>query len=330
MMCHRLLAILALGLHPAPTAATAGPTQSIVEIASADPDTFSTLVAALEAADLVETLSGDGPFTVFAPTNDAFAELDLEYYLAAENKAELQSVLLYHVLAGQVLSTDLADGLMTETVQGASVTTHRNPLMINDANVNRIDVLAANGVFYRIDKVLVPPGLPAATLAPSAAGPTQSIVEIASADPDTFSTLVAALEAADLVETLSGDGPFTVFAPTNDAFAELDLEYYLAAENKAELQSVLLYHVLAGQVLSTDLTDGLMAETVQGASVTAHLDPVMINDANVVSADVLATNGVIHVIDKVLVPPPEESDSAAPVAKAFAAAVIAGAAIIAL
>ena len=164
----------------------------------------------------------------------------------------------------------------------------------------------------------------------STAAQNSTVVEIASADPDSFSTLVTLLEAADLVETLSGDGPFTVFAPTNDAFAELDLEYYLAAENKAELQSVLLYHVLAGQVLSTDLTDGLMAETVQGASVTAHLDPVMINDANVVSADVLATNGVVHVIDKVLVPPPEESDSAAPVAKAFAAAVIAGAAIIAL
>ena len=166
----------------------------------------------------------------------------------------------------------------------------------------------------------------------STAAQNSTVVEIASADPDTFSTLVTLLEAADLVETLSGDGRFTVFAPTNDAFAKLiwSLEYFLAAENKAELQSVLLYHVLAGQVLSTDLTDGLMAETVQGALVTAHLDPVMINDANVTSADVLATNGVIHVIDKVLVPPPEESDSAAPVAKAFAAAVIAGAAIIAL
>merc|ERR1719181_2118461 len=216
------------------------PTQSIVEIASADPYWFSTLVTLLEAADLVETLSGDGPFTVFAPSNDAFAELDLEYYLAAENKAELESVLLYHVLAGQVLSTDLTDGLMPETVQGATVTAHLNPLMINDANLNRIDGLATNGVIHRINKVLVPPELTRATLAPSIAGPTQSIVEIASADPDTFSTLVAALEAADLVETLSGDGPFTVFAPSNDAFAELDLEYFLAAENKAELQSVLL------------------------------------------------------------------------------------------
>ena len=171
---------------------------------------------------------------------------------------------------------------------------------------------------------------PASTTA--TVGPTQSIVDIASADPDTFSTLVTLLEAADLVETLSGDGPFTVFAPTNDAFAKLiwSLEYFLAAENKAELQSVLLYHVLAGQVLSTAFADDVMAETVQGALVTAQLDPVMINDANVVSADVLATNGVVHVIDKVLVPPPEESDSAAPVAKAFAAAVIAGAAIIAL
>jgi len=236
-------------------------------------------------------------------------------------------VLLYHVLAVQVLSTDLTEGLEVETVQGATVTAHLDPVMINDASVVGADVLATNGVIHVIDKVLVPP-----TEEPTE--PTQTIVEIASADPDTFSTLVAALQAADLVDTLSAPGPFTVFAPTNDAFSELDLEYYLAAENKAELQSVLLYHVLAVQVLSTDLTEGLEVETVQGATVTAHLDPVMINDASVVGADVLATNGVIHVIDEVLIPPEEESssdsDSAAPVAKAFAAAVVAGAAAIAL
>ena len=123
-----------------------------------------------------------------------------------------------------------------------------------------------------------------------------------------FTTLLAALEVVGGLDTLVGDGPYTMFIPTNDAFAELNLEYYFASENKAELQSVLLYHVIAGQVLSLDLcpTDGFIkVETIQGDSVTVQYNvrPVMINDANVTSEDIYTPNGVIHVIDKVLVPP---------------------------
>ena len=124
-----------------------------------------------------------------------------------------------------------------------------------------------------------------------------------------FTTLLAALEVVGGLDTLLGDGPYTMFAPTNDAFAELNLEYYFASENKAELQSVLLYHVIVGQVLSLELcpTDGFIkVETIQGDSVTVQYNvrPVMINDANVTSEDIYTPNGVIHVIDKVLVPPP--------------------------
>ena len=128
-----------------------------------------------------------------------------------------------------------------------------------------------------------------------------------------FTTLFAALESVGgLIDTLLGDGPYTMFVPTNDAFAELNLEYYFASENKAELQSVLLYHVIAGQVLSLELcpTDGFIkVETIHGDSVTVQYNvrPVMINDANVTSEDIYTPNGVIHVIDKVLVPPTKKA-----------------------
>merc|ERR1719313_577114 len=275
------------------------PTQSIVEIAAGNDD-FSTLVAALQAADLVDALSGDGPFTVFAPTNAAFEALGdtVDELLKPENKDHLADILKYHVVSGQVLSTDLTEGLEAPTLQGASVTAHLDPVMINDANVVTPDVLATNGVIHVIDKVLLPP---------AAEGPTQSIVEIAAGNDD-FSTLVAALQAADLVDALSGDGPFTVFAPTNAAFEALGdtVDELLKPENKEQLADILKYHVLAAKVLSTDLTEGLEATTLQGDVVTAHLDPVMINDANVIAADIMATNGVIHAIDKVLLPPADD------------------------
>ena len=122
-----------------------------------------------------------------------------------------------------------------------------------------------------------------------------------------FGTLVAAVQAAGLVETLKGDGPFTVFAPTDEAFAALPdgtVDDLLKPENKDKLVAILTYHVVPGKVLSTDLSDGMMAKTVEGSEITVDLDNgVMINDANVVTADVAADNGVIHVIDKVIMPP---------------------------
>ena len=131
------------------------------------------------------------------------------------------------------------------------------------------------------------------------------IVDIAASNED-FSTLVAAVTAAGLVETLKGDGPFTVFAPTNDAFAKLPagtVESLLEPENRDQLVSVLTYHVVPGKVMSTDLSDDMTAALVQGVDFSIDLDNgVMVNDATVVSADVEASNGVIHVIDKVILP----------------------------
>merc|ERR1712039_315637 len=170
---------------------------------------------------------------------------------------------------------------------------------INDANVVTPDVLATNGVVHVVDGVLLPPSK-------LSAEPTKNIVELAQSVDD-LSTLVTAVVAGDLVDTLSSPGPFTVFAPTNDAFGALPagtLETLLKPENKGQLVDILTYHVVAAKALSTDLSDGQSITTVEGKAVTVHIgDGVKINDANVVTPDVLATNGVVHVVDGVLLPP---------------------------
>ncbi|MEO1701926.1 MAG: fasciclin domain-containing protein [Pseudomonadota bacterium] len=137
-----------------------------------------------------------------------------------------------------------------------------------------------------------------------AGGHSKDIVDTAAGNSD-FETLVAAVQAAGLVDTLKGEGPFTVFAPTDDAFAALGdtVQELLKPENKDQLIAILTYHVVAGKVMSTDLTDDMMAATVQGEEITIDLDNgVMVNDANVVTADIETSNGVIHVIDKVILP----------------------------
>ncbi|PTX54973.1 putative surface protein with fasciclin (FAS1) repeats [Litoreibacter ponti] len=136
-------------------------------------------------------------------------------------------------------------------------------------------------------------------------GHSKDIVDTAAA-AGSFETLLAAATAAGLVDTLKSEGPFTVFAPTDEAFAALPdgtVESLLLPENKDQLTAILTYHVVAGKVMSTDLTDDMTAATVQGGEITIDLDNgVMVNDATVVSADVEASNGVIHVIDKVIMP----------------------------
>lgn len=138
-----------------------------------------------------------------------------------------------------------------------------------------------------------------------AAGHSKDIVDTA-VDAGSFTTLVAAVEAAGLVDTLKGEGPFTVFAPTDEAFAALPagtVEDLLKPENKDQLVAILTYHVVPGKVMSTDLSNGMMAATVQGGEITIMTEGgVMVNDANVVTADIEASNGVIHVIDKVIMP----------------------------
>ncbi len=188
---------------PEPTEAP----QDIVDIAVSD-GRFTTLVAALDAAGLVETLQGEGPFTVFAPTDDAFAKLPegTVEALLADTEA-LTNILLYHVVSGEVMAADVVNLTSAETINGTDVQimVKDGNVFLNDAQVIITDIEASNGVIHVIDTVLLPPG---------------NIVDTAVAD-GRFITLVAAVQAAGLAETLSGEGPFTVFAPTDDAFAKL-------------------------------------------------------------------------------------------------------------
>ena len=277
----------------------------IVDIASKNTD-FSTLVAALQKAELVEALQGEGPFTVFAPTNAAFEKLLGELEISAEDllaHPQLKDVLLYHVVSGKVMSTDLENGMMPETLESGTIKVDlTDGVKINQSTVVTPDIEATNGVIHVIDTVLVPESFKLETTEPELPA---TVVDIALSSDD-FSTLVAALQKADLVDTLKGEGPFTVFAPTNAAFEKLlnDLDI-TAAEllNQPDLSKVLLYHVVSGQVLSTDLTNGMEAATINGESLKIDLsDGVKINSATVITPDLKAGNGVVHVIDSILVP----------------------------
>jgi uncharacterized surface protein with fasciclin (FAS1) repeats len=259
------------------------------------------LVTALTAANLVTTLQGEGPFTVFAPTDDAFAAagIDLNSSFNNEEITQLADILTYHVVSGQVLASDLSDGMVAPTVYPGNLTftVNSDGVMVNDANVISANVPASNGVIHVIDKVLMPPS---------------DLVDIPAVASSTgiHTALVAALAQADLVTTLQGDGPFTVFAPTDDAFtaAGIDLSTFDTDEEIATLADILTYHVVSGAVMSSDLSDGMTATAVNTDSLTftVSADGVMVNDANVTVADVEASNGVVHVIDKVLMPPADE------------------------
>ena len=272
------------------------PSNTVVDII-VNSEVHTTLETAVVAAGLVETLSGDGPFTVFAPTDDAFAGLPagtIEAVLADIDL--LTAILTYHVAGTTALSTDLMDGMAVTTLNGADVTVTINTdgVFINDAQVTMADIVADNGVVHVIDAVLLPPP-----------PPSNTVVDII-VNSENHNTLETAVIAAGLVETLSGDGPFTVFAPTDDAFAGLPdgtLDAVLADIDL--LTAILTYHVAGTTALSTDLMDGMAVTTLNGADVTVTInaDGVFINDAQVTVADLVADNGVVHVIDAVLLPP---------------------------
>lgn len=298
------LAIIMMSLVLIPGASVAAQEQDIVAIAAGSED-FTILTAALETAGLTEALQGEGPFTVFAPTDAAFENLLSALSISAEDllaQPQLADVLLYHVVAGSVMSGDLQNGMTAETLGGQMITVDLSEgVKINTSAVITADIKASNGVIHVIDTVLIPETFQLA----SATAPLPSIVDIAVSNPD-FSILVAALAKAELVEALQAEGPFTVFAPTNAAFEALLGELGITAEEllgQPQLADVLLYHVVSGAVLSTDLQNGMTAETLGGQTITVDLtDGVKINKSAVEIADIQASNGVIHVIDSVLIP----------------------------
>ncbi|MBX7053025.1 MAG: fasciclin domain-containing protein [Flavobacteriales bacterium] len=287
---HVIDAVLVPELNPLPA--------TVVDIIVNSPD-HTTLEAAVIAAELADDLSGTGPFTVFAPTDAAFAALPagLVETLLQDPTGDLAQILLYHVVGGTALSTSLSDGQIITTLQGQDVTVmfDMGNVFINDAQVIVADLEAENGVVHVIDAVLVP------ELNPISA----TVVDIIVNSPD-HTTLEAAVIAAELADDLSGTGPFTVFAPTDAAFAALPagLVETLLQDPTGDLAQILLYHVVSGTALSTSLSDGQIITTLQGQDVTVTIDMgnVFINDAQVIVADLEAENGVVHVIDAVLVP----------------------------
>jgi transforming growth factor-beta-induced protein len=268
---------------------------------------LTSLVAAVLRADLAETLSGDGSFTVFAPTNEAFQALldsNADWNSVEDIPVEtLQAVLLFHVLSTEVRSTDLSDTYVNTLSTGPNdealslqVEVTGDIEFNGDAKPVVVDVEASNGVVHVIDKVMLPPNV--VTLALNNAG---------------FTSLVAALtdsrHTTDFVEVLTGDGPFTVFAPTNDAFqALLDSN---ADWNSLEdidisvLEAVLLYHVVGANVQSDELSNGdvptlggtITIDLTNGAQIKTSTQTV-----NIILTDVQGWNGVVHAIDTVLLP----------------------------
>jgi len=268
--------------------------KDIVETAVAA-GSFKTLATALGAADLVGALQGEGPFTVFAPTDEAFANLPkgvLDNLLKPENRGQLTNILTYHVVAGRVAAKDVIELSNATTLNGqrAPIATSDAGVRVAGAQVVTTDIECRNGIIHVIDQVMLPN--------------METVVGTAK-KAGTFETLVAAVGAAELVETLSGEGPFTVFAPTDAAFAALPegtVESLLKPENKDQLVKILTYHVVPGRVYSDQLADGKV-RSLQGQALKIKVgDGVRINSAKVVRADLDTTNGVIHVVNQVILP----------------------------
>lgn len=286
------------------------PSKDIVDNAS-NANNVTTVVAAVKAAGLVETLKSAGPFTVFAPTNAAFNKLPagtVDTLLKPENKDKLASILTYHVVSGRYLAKDLKDGQMLTTVNGQQIkiTKSGDKVMVNgSAMIETADVISSNGVTHVIDAVLMPQD--GVMVGGALMTPNLDIVDNA-VNAKNVTALVAAVKAAGLVETLKGAGPFTVFAPTNDAFAKLPagtVDTLVKPENKAMLTKILTYHVVAGRYQAKDLKDGMTLKTVQGQTLLIGNKNGVITvngSAMVQTKDVISKNGVTFVIDSVLMP----------------------------
>lgn len=274
--------------------------QNIVKTAQADSQ-FTTLVAALTKANLATTLEGTGPFTVFAPTNEAFTNLFNQLGVSGldDLSAEaLTPILLNHVVGGNVKSSDISTGYamtLNNSAPGQNsvkVFIEKTSMVkVDGSNVTTADVMASNGVIHVVDKVILP----------------ANVVNHAINNPD-FSILVEAVVKAGLVDALSAEGPFTVFAPTNQAFTNLfnTLGVSGIADLTAEqLTPILLYHVVSGNVVASQVSSGNVPTLKEGSdiSIVASGMGVKLNEvANVIATDVQGSNGVIHAIDAVILP----------------------------
>lgn len=294
-------------------AAAPAPRVAVADVASGDivqtaqaAGSFTTLLAAAQAAGLVDALKAPGPYTVFAPTDAAFADLLARLQRLGVSQSQLLSntqllttILTYHVLSGTVPSSAITGPLGPTTLEGRQllIVPKDGKVTINGyATVTTPDVAATNGVIHVIDQVLIPPAK------------LGDIVEVAT-QTGSFTTLLAAAKAAGLVDALKGPGPYTVFAPTDAAFATLLRRLKTTPEkllaDPTKLATILKYHVVSGRVTSADLGRRTVATTLQGRAIVVRKSPVGVTvnrTAKVLKADIAASNGVIHVINRVLIP----------------------------
>lgn len=271
-------------------------TNSIVSVASSNAD-FSTLVAAVKAAGLAERLSGGDPVTVFAPTNEAFAKLPkgtVETLLKPENKDRLARILAFHVVPGKVMAAQAVKLTNAPSLSGQrlNLMLKGDALMINGAKVIKTDIDASNGIIHVIDTVILP---------------SEDDLAATASKAGMFNTLLAAAKAAGLVDALKGDGPLTVMAPTDEAFARLPagtVESLLKPANKEALATVLKTHIISGRIFSDEALKAGEAKTLAGETIRFSMNggKAMVNSATIVKTDIQATNGVVHVIDSVILP----------------------------
>ena len=271
--------------------------KNVVEVAAAAGQ-LNILIEAAQKAGLAEYLSTQEGITVFAPTDAAFQSLLSDLGASSLNDIpteNLKNILLYHVMGSKVMAGDLSTGYFPTLAQAGAgkismyINVSGGVYINKNVKVTTADIEAKNGIIHVVDKVILPP----------------SVVNIA-LDNDNFSILVQAVVKAGLVDALNGNGPFTVFAPTNDAFKALFAQLGISGIDDLtaeQLTPILLYHVVSGNVLSSSLSNGEVNTLNQGKKLMINLSGgVKVNDSNVVAADIQGSNGVVHVINKVLIP----------------------------
>jgi len=264
---------------------------------------FSILLTALETANLKDAVATGGPFTLFAPTDQAFADLLAELHITAPEllaNPDLASILLYHVASGSRRAVELLRSSTQPTLSDGKsvlVVLEGTNVLVNRAKVTRANVMAGNGIIHVIDKVLLPKAEPTSI---------DNILDVLQLD-GRFSVLLAALEVTGLDDAVAGTGPFTLFAPTDEAFTALLADLNISAEQllaDPNLSNVLLYHVLGKRAGAIQLLFSRRATTLQGEDVSVRLrrDGVYVNDSRVINPNVNAPNGFIHTINRVLLP----------------------------
>jgi len=288
-----LIIFLLLSAATCTASALGDRTKTIVDVAEENGN-FTTLLTALNATNLTDTLKGEGPFTVFAPTDRAFAALPEGKIEALLNDTgTLKKILLYHVAGQRLMAKDVVNMSNITTLEGQKlkVNVTDKGVFVGKVKIIMTDINASNGVIHEIDAVLIPP--------------EKDIVETAK-DEGNFTTLLTALNATNLTDTLKGEGPFTVFAPTDRAFAALPegtIETLL--NNTSKLKKILLFHVVSQRLMAKDVVNMSNITTLEGQKLKVNVTDkgVLVGKAKIIMTDVNASNGVIHEIDTVLIPP---------------------------